>query len=227
MSELELGRSKLQQALLEVSKNYLENLELAPEEDISFSPKLERKMSHLIRSQRKSCRHCFNTPCKKAIAACLAIIIFAGAIMGCNKIREPIVEFFTEVYETFTEFFFGAEDKEAASQVIEEVHMPTYVPDGYELMERPTLTGEDFELKTVWQKSDGTKLHFYQHLLTAKITLDTENAEKIEINDEIKISIVNKGNESYIFWNTAKYSYSLMASDLSEEKIIKIVKSLK
>ena len=49
MNDLAIGKSKLQNALLEVSKNYLANLELAPEEAVSYSPRLERKMSRLLK----------------------------------------------------------------------------------------------------------------------------------------------------------------------------------
>lgn len=227
MTDLELGRSKLQQALLEISKNYLESLELAPEEDISFSPKLEFRMARLLKAKRKSHRNLINTSFKKTIAACLAIIIFAGAIIGCNKIREPIVEFFTGVYEKFTEFFFGMEDKETASKVIEEVHMPTYVPEGYKLEEPTILTNNNHEAKTIWSNASGTKIILFQSSFGATTLIDTENATTIIINDDIKVSIVTKGNELYVFWNTGKYAYSLIVCDISQDEIIKIIKSIK
>lgn len=224
MTDLELGKSKFRQALLEISKNYLENLELAPQEDIFFSHKLERKMSHLIKSQQKSVWHCFNTPLKKTLAACLAIVIFASAIMGCCQIREPIVEFFTEVYEQFTEFFFRTEDKEAASKVIEEVHMPTYVPEGYQLMENICFTNEIKEVCTVWENENGDKIFLYQNVLTMKTTLDTENANTLTIDDNRKIAIIQKGENTFVFWNDNAYAYMLICN-LSEDEIIKIIKS--
>lgn len=224
MTDLELGKSKFRQALLEISKNYLENLELAPQEDIFFSHKLERKMSHLIKSQQKSVWHCFNTPLKKTLAACLAIVIFASAIMGCCQIREPIVEFFTEVYEQFTEFFFRIEDKEAASKVIEEVHMPTYVPEGYQRMENICFTNEIKEVCTVWENENGDKIFLYQTVLTMKTTLDTENANTLTIDDNRKIAIIQKGENTFVFWNDNAYAYMLICN-LSEDEIIKIIKS--
>jgi hypothetical protein len=226
MTDLELGKSKFRQALLEISKNYLENLELAPQEDIFFSHKLERKMSHLIKSPRKSVWHCFNTPLKKTLAACLAIVIFASAIMGCCQIREPIVEFFTEVYEQFTEFFFRIEDKEAASKVIEEVHMPTYVPEGYQLMENICFTNEMKEVCTVWENENGDKIFLYQNVLTDNLILDTENATLTTIDSDSKIAIIQKDNHTSAFWNDRTYSY-LLVCNLSTDELIKIVKSIK
>lgn len=141
MNNMEMGKANFQKALLTVSQNYLEDLELAPEEDVSFSPKLERKMERLLKFQRKPYRKLINTPCKRTIAACLAIILLTGTLVSCSFIREPIVAFFTGVYEKFTEFFFGEEDKETASKVIEEAHTLTYVPEGYELVESFMLSG--------------------------------------------------------------------------------------
>ena len=190
-------------------RKYLEPAEVNPKEYISDD------------------RNLINTSFKKTIAACLAIIIFSGAIMGCNKIREPIVEFFMGVYEKFTEFFFGMEDKETASKVIEEVHMPTYVPEGYKLEEPTILTNNNHEAKTIWSNASGTKIILFQSSFGATTLIDTENATTIIINDDIKVSIVTKGNELYVFWNTGKYAYSLIVCDISQDEIIKIIKSIK
>ena len=224
MTDLELGKSKFRQALLEISKNYLENLELAPQEDIFFSHKLERKMSHLIKSPRKSVWHCFNTPLKKALAACLAILIFSSTIMGCSQTREPIVEFFTEVYEQFTEFFFSKTDRENSSKTVSDIHKPTYIPEGYELVEQTILNNR--ECRIMWQNQGNSNIAFYQTVLTMKTTLDTENANTLTIDDNRKIAIIQKGENTFVFWNDNAYAYILICN-LSEDEIIKIIESIK
>ena len=222
MTDLELGKSKFRQALLEISKNYLENLELAPQEDIFFSQKLERKMSHLIKSPRKSVWHCFNTPLKKTLAACLAIVIFASSIMGCCQIREPIVEFFTEVYEQFTEFLFSKTDRDNSPKTVSDIHIPTYIPEGYELVEQTILNNR--ECRIIWQNQENSNIAFYQTVLTMKTTLDTENANTLTIDDNRKIAIIQKGENTFVFWNDNAYAYMLICN-LSEDEIIKIIKS--
>lgn len=225
MNDLAIGKSKLQNALLEVSKNYLANLELAPEEAVSYSPRLERKMSRLLKEQRKPYHHLINTPYKKALAACLAIMIFAGALMSCKPIREPVVEFFTNVYEKFTEFFFGDEDKDAASKVITKIHTLSYVPEGYELVESPILANKDKELYTVWQNNDGYKIFFFQSTFINKTTFDTENAEALTLSNGSKILIIRKSDQIFVYWNDIEYSYTLMIYDQNNEEIIKIIDS--
>lgn len=227
MNDLAIGKSKLQDALLEVSKKYLENLELAPEEAVSYSPKLERKMSRLLKLQRKPYRNLINAPYKKAIAACLAIIIFAGALMSCKPIREPVIDFFTNVYEKFTEFFFGDENKDVSSKVITEIHTPTYVPEGYELVESPTLMGKDYKLCTIWKSNNDSKIIFYQSSLLLNTTLDTENAIVKVLSNNTNIAIVKKLKNTYIFWNDNNYSYTLIVDNVSDDEIEKIIKSIK
>lgn len=225
MNELALGKENLKKALLEVSKNYLENLELAPAQEVHYSQKLEQKMAKLLKTQRKPYRKLIDAPYKKAIAACLTLAMLVGTLMSCKPIREPVLEFFTGVCEKFTEFFFGAEDKEAALKMIEEVHTLTYVPEGYELVESPMLTGKDYKLRTVWMNMDGEKLVFQQALLTSKTTMDTEDAEIKIISNNTKITIVKKRENTYIFWNNNQYAYILITEDLSEMEIEKIINS--
>ena len=54
MNDIEQGKENFQKAFLEVCKDYLENLELAPEEDVFISPKLQRKMNRLLKEQQKT-----------------------------------------------------------------------------------------------------------------------------------------------------------------------------
>lgn len=223
MTDLELGKSKLREAFLEISKNYLENLELAPEDDVSFSPKLERKMTRLLKTQKERDQNFIRTPCRKAIAACLALIIFISIIMSCSKLREPIVRFSECVYEKFTEFFFGTEAKETAPKIIEEVRMPTYVPEGYELAEHMTLNNK--EQKTRWQNEEDFSISFYQTVLITKTTFDIEQAELKTIDDGSKITLFQQGSFTFAFWNDNHYSYTLIGK-LSMEEMVKMIESI-
>ena len=152
-------------------------------------------------------------------------MIFAGALMSCKPIREPVVEFFTNVYEKFTEFFFGDEDKDAASKVITKIHTLSYVPEGYELVESPILTNKDKELYTVWQNNDGYKIFFFQSTFINKTTFDTENAEALTLSNGSKILIIRKSDQIFVYWNDIEYSYTLMIYDQNNEEIIKIIDS--
>lgn len=226
MNDIEQGKENFQKAFLEVCKDYLENLELAPEEDVFISPKLQRKMNRLLKEQQKPYWKLINTPLKKVIAACLAVLVLTGAAIGCVMVKEPIFEFFTEVYEKFSEFFFESEKEDAASDIITEVHTLTYVPEGYELVESPMLTDEECGLYTIWKHQDGSQIMFRQSLLVSKITIDTEEADTKIIDQKTTVVIVQKNDQTCVFWNDELYSYKLICN-FSEDEIVKMIKSMK
>ncbi len=227
MTDLELGKSKLQAALLDVSKNYLENLELAPEEEVFFSPESERKMMDLIKKPQKFHQRLLSTPFRKAIAACLAIIIFASTIMGCSQLREPIVAFLADVYEKFTEFFFGDDNKEISSSVIEEVRLPAYVPEEYTFATSSAISETSRSYTTKWENDRGDELILTQFVLSGKCLIDTENAEMQILPNDQSVMIIHKDNRTTAFWDDDMYAYVLMISDCSDEEFVKIINSVK
>ncbi|MBQ8496007.1 MAG: DUF4367 domain-containing protein [Clostridia bacterium] len=225
MDEIKAGKIKLQKALLEVSEDYLANLELAPEESVHFSPKFERKMAHLLKLRKKTYWKLINKPWKKTIAVCLAAAILVVGLLGFKPIREPIFEFFADVYEQFTEFFFGAADKQDASKMIEDVHTLTYVPEGYEIIEKTVFTGQDKELCTVWKNNDDKEIVFYQSVLTSKTTLDSEDSEKKILSNGLQIATIQKDGMIYTFWNNEQYAYTLLVQDVADDELEKIIES--
>ncbi len=226
MTEIEIGREKLRTALLEICGDYWENVELAPEEDVWYSPTLEKKMAKLLQRRSSPWYECFNTTFKKVCAACLLVVVLFGALMSCKPIREPVIKFFQNIYEQFTEFWIEDESITNSGYFIEEAYTLTYIPDGYELIEKQNITGKNFALKTVWENSNGDRIYFNQSTALAKLAIDSyiENAE-IYCYDEMQIFLIQVENELRAFWNTEKYTYSLVAQGVSKEEVMDIVKS--
>ena len=226
MNTVNEGKEKLKRALLEVCAREIENAELAPEEEVYYSPKLIKNMNKLLKDRAKPYWVLINTAAKRAIAACLVIFTIAGALMSCRPVREAVVDFFQNVYEAYTEFFFGDELSSNAPEVIEEIHLPTYMPEGYELVQEAELTGRDYKLTHIWRNENEGVIVLYQYLLNSKTNIDTENAD-VEIFDDIEVAIVTKENEISVFWNTNEYAYRIKATGVSKEEILNMVKSVK
>ena len=226
MTEIEIGREKLRTALLEICGNYWENVERAPEEDVWYSPELEKKMEKLLKRRSRPWYECFNTTFKKVCAACLLVAVLFGALMSCKPIREPVIKFFQNIYEQFTEFWVDDGNVLEVPKIIEEETTLSYIPNGYELSEKQGIVGKDIALKTVWEDDNGKKIILKQVSLGAKITFDCENlVPEIYSENEIEIFLVKNHNEWFAFWNTDKYSYSLIAQGVSKEEVLNIVKS--
>ena len=225
MDTVNEGKEKLKRALLEVSAREIENFELAPEEEVRYSPKLTKNMNQLLKARAKPYWQLINTGAKRAVAACLVIAAVAGALMSCKPVREAVVDFFRNVYEAYTEFFFGDDISSKAPEVIEEIHMPTYIPEGYELVQEATLTGKERTVMSLWKNGDEDVIKFHQYVLYSKTNIDTESAE-IEMIDGVKIAIVIKDEELSAFWNMEEYAYNMMATGLTKEEILNVIKSI-
>lgn len=226
MNTVNEGKEKLKRALLEVCAREAENAELAPLEEVHYSPKLEKNMRKLLKDRAKPYWVLINTAAKRAIAACLVIVTIAGSLMSCKPVREAVFDFFQNVYEAYTEFFFGDELSSNAPEVIEEIHLPTYIPEGYELVKEAELTGRDYMVTTIWKNEIGESIKLFQYVLSNKINIDTENAE-MEIYSDLEIAVVTKENEISAFWNTSEYSYNIITTGLSKEDVLHIIGTIK
>jgi hypothetical protein len=167
-----------------------------------------------------------NTAAKRAVAACLVIVTIAGALMSCRHVREAVADFFQNIYEAYTEFFFGDELSSDAPGIIEEIHMPAYIPEGYELIKESELMCDNRAIMTEWKNGSEELIRLHQYVLKSKTNIDTENADLFVVED-IEIAII--ANETVInaFWNTDEYAYKITATGLSKEEALNIIKSIK
>lgn len=225
METVNEGKEKLKRALLEVCARYAENAELAPKEEAYLSPRLTKNMEKLIKDRAKSYWKLVNTAAKRAVAACLAAVILAGAMMSCRPVREKVFDFFRNVYEAYTEIFFGDEARRDAPNVIEEIHMPAYIPEGYEMVEKSEGEGNHSSGIIKWKNSNGDIIELNQLLLSKKITLDTENAE-VELLDGMGAVMISKENKIYVIWKGEEYAYVIRTTGLDKGEVLNIIKSI-
>ena len=226
MTEKELsGKKKLVKALEKYELSFEEKY---PQEDmeVEFSRQYEVYMEKLLSGKIPKRRKHFNTVGKR-IAACVAVIMLVfGGSMTVKAFREPVVEFFTNVYEKIVEIFFDDDDIAKAPSEIETVYTLGYVPDGYE-MESYSIDECKIVSKTVFSNNKD-KIIFRQHILDSKFGLDNENTDyRYFYIDDIKVASIEKGEERMLYWNTAEYSFMLSVElEMVEEELISIISSV-
>lgn len=225
METVNEGKEKLKRALLEVCARHAENAELAPKEEAYLSPRLTKNMEKLIKDRSKSYWKLVNTAAKRAVAACLAAVILATMTMSCRPVREKVFDFYRNVYKAYTEIFFGDGARRDAPNVIEEIHMPAYIPEGYEMVKEPEIEPNDYLVDSEWRNSDGSYIELVQILLNSKISFNTENAE-VELLDDVRAMMISKGNEIYVIWKGDEYAYHIEATNLDREEVLNIIKSM-
>jgi len=226
MTEKELsGKKKLIKALEKYELSFEEKY---PQEDmeVEFSKQYEVYMEKLLSGKIPKRRKYFNTVDKRIAACVAAVMLIFGGSMTVKAFREPVVEFFTNVYEKIVELFFDDDDIAQAPSEIETVYTLGYVPEGYEI-ESYSIDEFKFVSKTVFSNNKD-KIVFRQQILDGRSVLDNENTDyKYFYIDDLKVASIEKGEERMLYWNTDKYSFMLNIDvEISQEEYVKVISSV-
>lgn len=195
--------------------------------DEQIAKELENIYKKANKNKKKLLLWYLNTTKKQAVAILIAICIFLGLSVGVYAAREPIVEFFLNVKEKFSEVFFNQEDIEKAPKTIETVYTLGYVPEGYELSDRKIYNKN---VKTIWKTSLGTEIIFDQSCINnSEKTIDNEDNDlEIFYIENTKIITYEKFDQRKLIWNNEKYIFSLtVPKKISSEEYKNIINSLK
>lgn len=223
MTEKELsGKKKLIKALEKYELSFEEKY---PQEDmeVEFSKQYEVYMEKLLSGKIPKRRKYFNTVGKRIAACVAAVMLIFGGSMTVKAFREPVVEFFTNVYEKIVEIFFDDDDIAKAPSEIETVYTLGYVPDGYE-MESYWIDDYKTMARTIFSNGED-EIVFCQYILNLKTGLDNEHTDyQYFYVGDIKVATIKKANEVTIYWNSDKYSFLINAGfEMSEEDCIKLI----
>lgn len=219
------GLQKLKEALKVINQWEYENLHLETLEEVIPSPRYQKRMERLIKRQNQSYWKYVNTVGKRVAVFAVVLMLTFALPMSVSAVREPIVEFFVNVYEKFLEFFYDEDDIARAPEEIEKVYTLGYVPEGYELEQRVVF---DKRVKTIWKNSLGETIVFSQLLFENFHSMDSEfsNYKRITIFD-IDIAFIEKNNNYSFYWNSNEYAYSLIITEnVTLEECIMLIESI-
>ena len=224
MTDKELsGKEKLKEALRKYELSLQEKYK--PEEiEIGYSKRYKRNIERLFSGKTKNHPKFFNTVGKR-IAACVAaaVIAFSGT-MSISAIREPVIEFFTNMYEKFVEIFFDGENVSGAPTEIETVYTLGYVPDGYELEKKERVGAS---VKTIFTNGEDN-IVLSQYPLTNDLTFDNENSNfQIIAMSDFEVAVIEKNKIRLFYWSNEKYAFNLtVPKELGNDECIEIIESL-
>lgn len=212
-NEIEL----IKKALFNVEMNEVKCMDSFPQIDLPHSPQYIEKMNNLTRaSTTLNGRQVFS---KKKILICIiaAILIFVTA---CT-FREPILDFFEEIYESFTKL----STNEDADKKIDDVYMPSYVPAEYEIVSQ---NSNQLGLNVIWSDGENKIVYNQSPLNNENALLDTENNNYISLYiGEQPVYYILKNNTYFFIWENNHYSFKLKCSGaIQMEEIEKIISSI-
>lgn len=201
--------------------------QLPPERELShhFSGRFNRKMRALLRYERRTPRMRKFVSRMKAAAAIFAVVLSltVGALMSVEACRTRIIEIMTRVLSDATSLHISVDDGAPSDRVLSPIS-PTYVPEGYHVVEEET---NDMTHIIIYADGEGMEFVYKQDLLSASGYLfDTEDAyiEKVMIESQEVNLILSKGFYQ-IYWYDNNYLYSLLGK-VEKNEILKMAESI-
>lgn len=179
------------------------------ESDINyeFSSRFERKMKRLFNEIDSYSSIKRRRSYKTIIAIAAAVLILLMGLMNVSAIRNPIVNFFTEKYESFVAFFFDGD----LSEQIDYEYSFSELPVGFSEIQSEK---DDKQIHKVYENINGDLIIFEQHITElTDHTLDNESGKSTTIilsgievmiyqsNDE-DLWVANWCDNSYFFYLT-------------------------
>ena len=192
--------------------------------DFTFSEKFNKKMEKLIKSQRKPYWNFISTVSRRAAVIIVAIITLVTAAFSVKAIREPIITFIKQVYESFTHYSFEGDTVE----IITKEYTITQMLDGYEQFDK--LTSEN-TIATTYKNKLGDTIIFTQMTTEYSIGyfVDNESGEQYtETVDDIEIEFKEWYDTKTAIWANDGYVFSIdCIGNISFEDIKQIIRTIK
>ena len=219
------GREVLEEALRGCCSTYCDQYPRY-EGEIDLGDDYENYMNNLIRRSKNPFQRNFNTVGRRVAGIVAAMLIAFSCSMTVKAVREPVVEFFTNIYEKFVELFFGEDDIAKAPDTIETVYTLGFIPDGYEV---DRFIIDDSATSMLWRNAQGDMIVLSQGVLDGSFTVDVEESDYDIINwNGKRIAYTEKYGIKSFFWNSIEYEFSLTISDnISDTEAFALIESLK
>ena len=243
MSDVESYDSILKEAFIEYQKREVDALweEFSKAESHVFSERFENRMTKLVKFSERPYFRFVNTFAKRAAVFAIIITIPLSAAFSVEAIREPVIQFFIEVYEKFTHIVFqtdaGNSENNANENssgdslsgafpvIIEDVYEPTVLPDGYTFTNNINMS---IFYQNTYSNQNGEDISFDQFTITSiDLNIDTEDGaivEEIMLKNTKALFAQNKGT-NFLVWNDNKYGYKIVGT-IEKDSMIKMALSL-
>ncbi len=199
---------------------------LPPENEAhyEFSDNFNKKMEKLIKQVKHPYLIYINTTAKKVAVAVACIVLILTSLLSVTAVREKIVDFFYEIFDTHTSVEVEFQDSKTQ---IDKYYTLSYLPNDYKLAYEYR---DDIISDTVWMITDNKTISLFQEIsFRNKVTLNSEdvNVEERTVNNTPCL-FMNQENNCIYFWEFDGYNFTLtydvsLGEDFAAEVIGKLV----
>lgn len=186
--------------------------------DFTFSERFNKRMEKIIRSQKKVYYNFVNTAYKRVAIICVVILTMMTTACSVKAIREPIVNFFAEVYESFTRYFFEGD----TADIITKEYSLNVLPDGFK---QTNKIQNDISITTILENDFGDILEITQTITdNTQHNIDNQNGNKSEMFvDGQKIQVLEADGFIQSIWIKDKYCFKVTGYGKIDKDILKQV----
>ena len=190
----------------------------------TFSEKFNRRMEKLIKSQKKVYWNLINTASKRVAIILLAIFTTFTAAFSVKAIREPIINFIKQVYESFTRYSFDGDTIE----IITKEYAIAKIPDGYQQIDK---TATDNTIVTTYKNASENTIILSQMATNSHTGLfvDNEGGDLYtETVNDISVDFKEWHHTKTAMWTQNGYVFTIdCTGTISFEEIKQMIISIK
>ena len=222
MRKLSMSREEFKAAFREVISSEFAHIPTDESSiDFTFSEKFIKRMDKLIRAQRKSYYKFINTAAKRAAVIFAAIITLFTASLSVKAIREPVVRFIKQVYETFIHYTF---EGEIQPKIKKEFFIKT-LPDGFIQHDK---IESDLAITTIYVNDNNTIKFTQQSTNNANHFFDNESGTLTKVTiSGINVDIYESENIKHAVWTDEGYFFKLTCiGEINIDSVTMMIESI-
>ena len=201
---------------------------LPTEEELSsvtLSSEFHARMAKLLARRKRGYYHMFGTWGRRVASILIALLIATTTVtVSVKALREKVIEFFTEVFDTHTVVTFVDDTPDVPDEITFEPHKPSYIPKGY-VVEQEAKASTVYIIRFI--DDDANQICYKQYRKeSVGVQADTEEIQYVEItvNNYSGIAYHNKGFV-YIIFADEYHTYTLSGT-ISLKELIKVAESI-
>lgn len=189
--------------------------------DFTFSEKFIKRMDKLIRAQKKSYYKFINTAGKRVAVIFAAIITLFTASLSVKAIREPVVRFIKQVYETFIHYTF---EGDIQPKIKKEFFIKT-LPDGFIQHDK---IESDLAITTIYVNDNNTIKFTQQSTNNANHFFDNESGTLTKVTiSGINVDIYESENIKHAVWTDEGYFFKLTCiGEINIDSVTMMIESI-
>lgn len=222
MRKLSMSREEFKAAFREVVSSEFAHIPTDESSiDFTFSEKFIKRMDKLIQAQRKSYYKFINTAAKRAAVIFAAIITLFTASLSVKAIREPVVKFIKQVYETFIHYTF---EGEIQPKIKKEFFIKT-LPDGFIQHDK---IESDLAITTIYVNDNNTIKFTQQSTNNANHFFDNESGTLTKVTiSGINVDIYESENIKHAVWTDEGYFFKLTCiGEINIDSVTMMIESI-